>query len=1534
MRHWFERIRMQAAFAALMLAAVPAARAEQYYFRLYTAGDGLSQAVAQALYQDRAGHLWIGTQAGLNRYDGTAMTVFGVRQGMANDWVNAIAEDAGGRIWAATLGGVSVWDGERFANYTVAEGLPDNRATALAVDAEGTVWCATARGLCRFDGRRWIRAGGLSAGEVNALLVDRDGRLWAATAWGLAYRRGEHFDYFDEAALHGKNVRTLAQDGEGRLWLGLDDSVRVYQGERLVRSYTKADGLERGPVAALCLDRWGTAWLGTPQGLGTVREGGIDFIGAGQGLKFSDVRALLEDREGILWIGVYGGLYKFQGRAFTNYTAADGLGSDTVRPVLRDRQGRLWAGTTGGLSRLEGRRWRNFTVRDGLSDNAVEALLEDSSGNLWIGTRAGLTLFDGRRFVKDLPGAPRGRVMSLVEDREGAIWCAGRLGAIYRRAGGSFAPVPVEGQSFSDARLLLDPQGRLWVSGDNGLSRWDGRQWRTFTVRDGLAANQPYFLCNGRAGRIWFGYHSSSGLTVFDGMRFAHYTTAEGLSNDAVYSLGMDREGNLWVGTARGVDRFDGRVFTHFDTEDGYASDESNAGGFFADADGSLWFGTMGGLSRYDPRFDPSAGAPPRVELSDIRLGRERPHPGAPVRVGYRDNDLSVRVAALTFANEKRLAFQYRLRGLSDEWLALQGRSVWVPNLSPASYTLEVRARRYQGAWSEPARFEFTVREPFWASAWFRILCSLLIVLAVMGIFRLRTRAVLQRNRLLETRVAERTAALQKAEAEARKRAAQAALLYQIGRRVSSKLELDALLAEVVDAVRDAFGYYGVMILLADEGGKLLKMKAVTGGYAGLLPPGWTIATGRGMIGTAAATGATQVSGDVSRNPHYLNAAGENTRSELAVPLMGGDRVVGVLDVQSDNYDAFGEADVTAMEALSSQIVAAIENARLYERVQRELDERRAVEEALARERNLLRTLIDNLPDPIFVKDAEGRFVDGNSAHARALGARGPDEIAGKSYYDFFPEALARMYAEADRKVILQGEPCVNQEEPFLDRSSERARWALTTKVPLFDRAGAVVGLVGISRDITELKQAEDALRESEEKYRYLVENINEVIFSITADGTVSFMSPAIRSILAYDPEEIVGRPLQQFVMPEDRERFERRFGDAGRGRAVTAELRMIKKTGEARWMRISEKQTFERGKPAGSQGVLEDITERKDLEGRLLQAQKLESIGQLAAGIAHEINTPIQYVGDNTRFLEEAFAGFSAHLAAVGDLIASGGNDPALHELAARVARAREENDIDYLLEEVPKAIRQSLEGIARVADIVRAMKEFSHPSSKEKTPVDINRAIQTTITVARNEWKYVAEMETDLDPALPQVPCLPGEFNQVILNLITNAAHAIAAAAGDGSKGKGTIRISTRLDGDFAEIRVSDTGTGIPEAIRSRIFDPFFTTKEVGRGTGQGLSLARSIIVKLHGGTIDFQTEVGKGTTFIIRLPLNREEAADLPRANGASCAPGGPSLVEDPAHHAGELPGGERLADEVRPRVQEAVVGDGVVRVTGDV
>jgi len=288
-------------------------------------------------------------------------------------------------------------------------------------------------------------------------------------------------------------------------------------------------------------------------------------------------------------------------------------------------------------------------------------------------------------------------------------------------------------------------------------------------------------------------------------------------------------------------------------------------------------------------------------------------------------------------------------------------------------------------------------------------------------------------------------------------------------------------------------------------------------------------------------------------------------------------------------------------------------------------------------------------------------------------------------------------------------------------------------------------------------------------------------------------------------------------------------------------------------------------------------VMELRQAQAELMHAQKLTAIGQLAAGVAHEINTPIQYVTDNTTFLQRSFTTLLEMIDLTRPVLEQGTIPDAevLEDLRTRAKRAR----LPYLAKQVPRAIEQSLEGLNRVATIVRAMKVFSHDSRGEKTEVNLREAIESTVTIARNEWKYVADVDVLIPEDFPPVVCLRDELNQVVLNLVVNAAHAIADVVGDGSDVRGLITVSATADDEWVEIRVRDTGAGIPEHVRPRVFDPFFTTKPVGKGTGQGLAIAYSVVVDKHKGTIGFESEVGRGTTFVIRLPRDpdaRQEAA----------------------------------------------------------
>jgi PAS domain S-box-containing protein len=387
---------------------------------------------------------------------------------------------------------------------------------------------------------------------------------------------------------------------------------------------------------------------------------------------------------------------------------------------------------------------------------------------------------------------------------------------------------------------------------------------------------------------------------------------------------------------------------------------------------------------------------------------------------------------------------------------------------------------------------------------------------------------------------------------------------------------------------------------------------------------------------------------------------------------------------------------------------------------------------------------------------------------------------------------------------------------------------------------------------------------EAQERQRVFAETASDGVITIEGRERIQFANHAAGAIFHCPPVELTGARFEDFVPG-----FQRRLegtaprSDWNEGCCSWPLIEMLgkAKSGGEMLLEVSFSEFLDHDRKQILTAVIRDVTERRQLERQLAQSQRLESIGQLAAGIAHEINTPIQYIGDNANFLDGAFQ----------DLVKL---TSATDRVAATEPSAKSDKELAYLCEEIPKAIQQMTQGVDHVARIVRAMKEFSHPGPVDKAPTDINRAIESTVLVSRNEWKYCADLTTDLDWELPEVPCIAGELKQVILNLIVNAAHAITDVVGATGR-KGLIQVSTRQARGCAEIRIHDTGTGIPEAIRSKIFDPFFTTKEVGKGTGQGLAIAHSIIVQKHQGEITFETETGVGTTFCIRLPLGQEES-----------------------------------------------------------
>jgi PAS domain S-box-containing protein len=551
----------------------------------------------------------------------------------------------------------------------------------------------------------------------------------------------------------------------------------------------------------------------------------------------------------------------------------------------------------------------------------------------------------------------------------------------------------------------------------------------------------------------------------------------------------------------------------------------------------------------------------------------------------------------------------------------------------------------------------------------------------------------------------------------------------------------------------------------------------------------------------------------------------------------------------------------------------------------------------------ILSTLIHTIPNPAFFRNSDGVFVECNAAFADTILGTACENIVGQSVYDkpsIIPQALSDICTENDKNLLTN--PGSQTTETVITCADGVKRDFLLSRSTFTDHDGGIAGIINVLLDLTGKKRAEkllkdrtaELLKSGEELKRqikkrkkakrtvkqvhreieHLISSLPTILIGLSREDQIIHWNAVAEKVFETPAEDVMGLTLNQCGVEWD---WDKISDGIGKSQAEGCNVRVDNihyrnKLGEERFLGLTI--TPFNGQESSILGVIiigADITDRIKFEAQLHQSQKMEAIGQLAAGIAHEINTPAQFVGDNTRFLQDAFADLieTCNLYKESIKAAESGtlSDERLKDLEKRLA----ELDIAYLEEEVPQAILQTLKGIDRITHIVQAMKIFAHPGGDDKEPVDINAEIEKTITITRNEWKYVAELITDFDATLPAVPCYRAEFNQVILNLIVNAAHAIADANGDQSSERGTIKISSTLAGNWAEIRISDTGPGIPKGIRHRVFDLFFTTKEPGRGTGQGLAIAHSVIVNKHRGKIDIETEENRGTTFVIRLPLD---------------------------------------------------------------
>ncbi len=519
-----------------------------------------------------------------------------------------------------------------------------------------------------------------------------------------------------------------------------------------------------------------------------------------------------------------------------------------------------------------------------------------------------------------------------------------------------------------------------------------------------------------------------------------------------------------------------------------------------------------------------------------------------------------------------------------------------------------------------------------------------------------------------------------------------------------------------------------------------------------------------------------------------------------------------------------------------------------------------------------LSAIMQAAKDAIIMMDHKGHVVQWNKAAESIFGYSSSEALGQNLHEMIVPEPFLELHKKAFPAFQKTGEgSAMGKTRELVARRKNGKEFPVElslSAVRFVDKWYSV----GIVRDITGRKMAEMRFRALFESSRDAIMTLEPPTWNFTSANAAT-----VEMFGAKDDAEIIACPpwrLSPEKQPDGRES----------GEAAKANIEKAMRDGSNffHWDHMTlDGRVFpatvlltrvDIGVEPFLQATVRDVSKEKQIETDLAHARKLEAVGQLAAGIAHEINTPTQFVSDSIQFLSEAYDDIKVLLEKYHLLVERIADELERPELLKEMEEAEEDADMEYLRENIPPSFERCVDGLKRIATIVSAMKEFAHPDQREKGQADLNQALQSTLIIAKNEYKYVADVETEFGE-LPVVKCHVSDLNQVFLNLLVNAAHAIGDVVGD-SGDRGKIRIRTAAEDDCVRIEIEDTGTGIPESIQDRIFDPFFTTKEVGKGTGQGLAIAHSVVVDKHKGTLSVESKEGQGTTFVIRLPIDGDK------------------------------------------------------------
>lgn len=1496
--------RLLCALAAMALAASnnPAGAhrgGDDFRFKRYSLEEGLSQGSVFAIEQDRRGFLWIGTQDGLNRFDGNTFTVFNHipfdTTSLSCNRVTSLAADDYGNLWVGTGHGLNVMapGEETFTRYlhepSSHAGTGVDNIKCLHADSRGFIWIGTDCGIDRFDPREGVfthyghgpaDTGSISDDRAYAFCETDDQTLWIGTECGLN-RYDRHADRFyryvpapasDDKAVNA--VRAIARGPSGKLYLGTGRGVSAFDiASEAFSQVNLRDGgtaasssVAEGPfVTDMIVDNTGRIWAGTFDGLFVLSpESGtavrlINHSGDAGSLSLDAVISLFQDNCDVVWVGTNGyGLNAWSPylSKFGHYSyhedGTEGLSFKSVRAIYEDPSGAVWVGGYGGgLNRrdpITGKFTRSRTVPMGTA-YAILGDPDEPEQVLWVGSQgSGLLRYDVARdeFKKCVPRAAGGKdlagdhVFSLSADDSGRLWIGTEKGIdILDRSTGELSHLDCCPRGTYIRAIVKDCGGTVWVASSGGLGRLDpgaeGFAMYTHDPEDpaSLATDDVICVLEDSRGTMWAGTNGG-GLNKLDRSKgtFRHYLASDGLPNNVVYGVLEDRHGHLWLSTNSGISCFDPLTesFHNFAVDDGLQSLEFNTNAYHKGASGKLYFGGTLGVNIIEP--DNLVGDPhtPRVVLTRLSiLNKPVPASGeldgrrllsksisetARLELTHKDDVISFELAGLNLAAPSRNQFAYKLEGFDDHWIDIGNRRhISFTDLNPGEYTLLVKAANSDGVWNEtPTALTIAISPPIWQTWWLRCLAVVAFGALILAAHKARTRSYRRRGDELNR----------------------------------SKDFLNSIINALDDPVfvKDEKHRW---VVLNDKACEMLGRPR------------------KDLLGkTNYDVFSKEHADQFCREDEEAFASGGTIVDEETVNWQGQTRIV------STKKSKFTQGE-TGKRYLASA-VRDITHLKQYESA---LEERLRFESVVS----MISAQLINPPvtdiDTVIESGLKeiGEFFGADRVVIRLM--KGERDLPSKVYAwraDGFNRSLVKDDFEAafpnlaeelrsEREVVFDSlgdfPSSWGPERDHMDAIGIRSGVVVPLSV-----GGAVLGsisvlMVGSERNWAESttprvrilgeimanalnrKRADEALKQSQQKYWSILENIGIGIALFSKDVEVLEINKKMREWLP----DLGDRDIPFCCRLTESAPYEHNCPDCPLsqtlrdGRVHEATSTLSKADGAASFRVVASPIRNSLEEVVAAIVIVEDVTEKQRLEDQLRHSQKMEAIGTLAGGIAHDFNN-ILY----------ALLGYA--------------------NLAKRdVLR---DSDVHDYLTQIERAGR-------RAAELVEQILAFSRRADSDMRPVELQSIVHEALTLLRGSLPTTVEITHDIAADCGPVLANPTQIHQVLMNLCTNASQAMPNRKGALHLGLEQIQNDSFLaehgrkhgHAHYARLIVRDNGIGMDPQILKRVFEPYFTTKGQGEGSGLGLAMVHGI-VKSHGGVINIDSEPGCGTSFTIYLPV----------------------------------------------------------------